>query len=246
MLKQPAHKTFLDCKLRIMKYMMMHLAAWCEFANEKLGIGLDEKDIIFVSGFLKTTVWAAASFSNNGDNGELLISGGCFVPSASGEFRVSISRGVDASVASRVGPQDRISTWNDDAKQSFKCDQCIFLNYYKMKSRGMLRRPGVMRAAAGPHTLPDQYDDEGSSDVSSSPAASTDTQQWDHVRKVSVWLLSDCFYKIESLNGKCASQQNYDPVNDILDYILKVLCTMRDSHSVEWLTLCARCIEFNC
>ena len=168
-----------------MKYMMMHLATWYEFANERLGIGLDEKDIIFVSGFVKTTMWAAAAFSNNNDKSELLISGGCFVPSASGEFRVSISRGVNASVASRVGPQGRVSTWNDDANRYFKFDQCIFLNYYKMKSRGMLRRPGVMRAAAGPHILPDQYDDEGSPSFSSSPASSSDSQEWDYVGKVS-------------------------------------------------------------
>ena len=184
LLKQPAHKTFLDCNNRIQEYMAAHLSTWCEFANDRLGIGLDDKDIIFVSGFTKTTMWAEASFSSNSDSSELLISGGCFVPAASGEFRVSISRDVHGSVASRVGPPGRVSTWKDD-NQAFKYDQCIFLNYFKMKRRGILRRPGVMRAAAGPHTLPDQDDDDGPPDISSSPSAYSDSDESCYVGKVS-------------------------------------------------------------
>ncbi len=165
---------------------MTHLTSWCEFANDQLGIGLEDKDIIFVSGFLKTTVWATAAFSNISDSAELVIAGGCFVPSMSGEFRVSMSRGVDASVSSRAGPQGRVSTWNDDASQGFKYDQCIFLSYYKMKYR-RLRRPRVMRAAAGPHTLPHQDDDDGSPNISSH-STSSDSQESEYLGKVSAWL----------------------------------------------------------
>ncbi|PIL35414.1 hypothetical protein GSI_02140 [Ganoderma sinense ZZ0214-1] len=199
LLKQPAHKTVLDCPLHIKKYMMTHLASWHDFAN-RLGIGLDEKDIVFISGFLKATVWATAAFSNNSDSAELVIAGGCFVPAASGAFRVSVSRGVEASVASRAGPQGRVSTWTDGADQGFKYDQCIFLSYYKMKCRGMLRRPRVMRAAAGPHTLPGKHDDDdySSPDIPSSLSTSSASQESKYV------------------------ERSYDPVNELLDYILKV------------------------
>ena len=185
LLKQPEHKTFLNCHLRIKEYMMTHLADWCEFANDRLGIGLEDKDIIFVSGFTKTTVWVAAAFSNNSDISELLIAGSCFIPSTLGEFRVSISQGVHASVSSRVGPHDRVSTWKD-GDQNFKYDQCIFLNYFKMKRRGMLRRLGVMRAADGPHTLPDIDDDEGSSYTSTTSSTSADSHGSMQDGKVSI------------------------------------------------------------
>ncbi|KAM5537201.1 hypothetical protein V8D89_009134 [Ganoderma adspersum] len=181
LLKQPAHKTVLDCPLHIKKYMMTHLASWHDFAN-RLGIGLDDKDIVFVSGFLKTTV-------HNSDSAELVIAGGCFVPEASGAFRASVSGGVETSVASRAGPQGRVSNWTDGADQGFKYDQCIFLSYYKMKCRGMLRRPRVMRAAAGPHTLPGKYDDNYSSpDIPSSLSTSSVSQE-----------------------SECAGMQSYDP-----------------------------------
>lgn len=157
-LSRPGHKTSLDCSMHIRRYMRTHLASWCDFANGHLGIGLEDKDIIFVSGFVKTSVWATAAFHNSSASGELVIAAGCFGPSASGEFRVSLSRGSNASVFSRAGPLDRLTKWNKSGELDEECDQCIFLNYYKMKNRKW-RRPAVMRAAAGPHQLPHDSDD---------------------------------------------------------------------------------------
>nr|VWP00121.1 S1-like domain-containing protein [Ganoderma boninense] len=160
--------------------MTTHLAGWRDFANDRLGIELEAKDIILVSGFLKTTVWGTAAFSNISDSAELVVAGGCFVPSASGAFRVSMSRGVEASVISRAGPQDRISTWNDSPSQDFKYDQCIFLSYYKMKYRRMIPLPRIMRAAAGPHTLPHDDDDHNgalASTLSSTNSKASDSQE---------------------------------------------------------------------
>ena len=108
MLKRPAHKTYIGCRLHIQKYMQKHLSRWCDFANETLGIGLQEKDIIFVPGLTKTSVWAEAAFRNSSADGELVISWGCCVPSASGEFRVSLSRSTAPTAFARQDPLDRL------------------------------------------------------------------------------------------------------------------------------------------
>ena len=90
-----------------------------------------------------------------------------------------MSRGVEASVISRAGPQDRISTWNDSPSQDFKYDQCIFLSYYKMKYRRMIPLPRIMRAAAGPHTLPHDDDDDNHDGALASTPPSTNSKASD-------------------------------------------------------------------
>ncbi len=163
MLKHPGHKTSLDCGMYIRRYMRTHLASWCDFANGHLGIGLQEQDLIFVSGFVKTSVWATAAFHNSCSSAELLVAGGCFVPSASGEFRVSMSKGTNGSVFSRTGPPARLSAPQSGFAAANDFDQCVFLQYYKAKRRKW-RLPAVMRAAAGPHVLeygPDEDDEQG-------------------------------------------------------------------------------------
>lgn len=156
-LRKPGHKMYLDCKVIIVQYMRKHLASWSAFANERLGIGLEEEDFIFVSGHMKTPVWAEAAFNSHSATGELVISGG--VASASGGFQVKMERAVNASVSSRTGPLERASVWKDDSAIPEIFDQCIFLNYYKMKTRRW-RAPKVIRAAAGSPHLPEYPDDE--------------------------------------------------------------------------------------
>lgn len=168
MLKQSANKTYLECRMHIQQYVRAHISKWCSFANDEFGIGLEEQDLIFVSGHTKTSVWGAAAFQHSSASAELRIGGGCFVPSVSGEFNVSMSRCSDASVFSRCGPRDLVSTWNDDTPMRIpKYQQCIFVNYYKMKSRRWPLRPAVIQAAAGPHELPDDGDDDDSASTDS-------------------------------------------------------------------------------
>ena len=160
MLTQPGHKTFLDCKYPIKMYMATHLHSWCGFSNNTLGIGLQDKDIIFVWGFTKTTTWVVAAFSDNSRGEELVIPGSCFVPSGSDGLRVFISHEGPVSIESREGPHDRISTWKDSRVPKYKYDQCIFLNYYKMKRRTVADAPRVGLRVADPDTLPDEDEDE--------------------------------------------------------------------------------------
>ncbi|KAI0750127.1 hypothetical protein C8Q80DRAFT_1269887 [Daedaleopsis nitida] len=202
MLKQPAHKTYLNCAVHIRQYIRNHLSSWCDFANQIRGIGLQEKDIIFISGHTKTSVWAEAAFHHSNSNGELVIGGSCFVPSVSGEFRVSMSRCTDATVFSRYGPRELVSSWSDDPTAlpcMPKCQQSIFVNYYKMKTRRWPLRHTVIRAAAGPHELPDDDEDDD-------PSTGT-PESWRPV--------------VSSDDEIEAFDEMYDPVEHLLDHILE-------------------------
>ncbi|KAI0718548.1 hypothetical protein C8T65DRAFT_706737 [Cerioporus squamosus] len=164
LLKENAHKTYLDCGNHIKRYMAAHIEHWYGFASERLGIDVQEQDVLFVSGFTKTSVWAEAAFHSGSAQGELLVAAGCFAPAgAGGEFRVTMARARDASVASRIGPSHRVKrdytpVDSDGAAAGgvvdVEPDQCIFLNYHKAKRRKPWRPLKVIRAAAGPHELP--------------------------------------------------------------------------------------------
>ncbi|RPD59661.1 hypothetical protein L227DRAFT_593782 [Lentinus tigrinus ALCF2SS1-6] len=181
MLKKPAHRTYIDCRMHIKKYLRTHISSWLDFANGPLGIGLEEKDIIFVSGHTKTSVWAEAAFDQRSSGGELVIAGGCAVPSVSGEFRVSMSHCRAAMIHAREGPRDRVAAWKDGMEPVEKYDQSIFLNYYKMKTRTILRSI-VVKAAAGPHELPDdRSDDDLGQRRSGCPISSELHQQQCHI-----------------------------------------------------------------
>ena len=222
-LRDPAIWTHLDCDLHIKRYIRDNISSWQEFANERLGIGLSEEKILFVSGFTKTTVWATAAFADSSSDGELCIAGGCFVPSTSGEFRVAMSRCTAASVFSRWGPPERLSQELQDSPQGTASapeaqlprDQCIFLNYYKMKRRRILG-PSVLRAAAGPWKF--DFDRERDDDCMSIGSTCTSETTSDN---------SLVFTKVlygfdQSYDNILISHQSYDPVDSVLDYILQV------------------------
>ena len=187
MLQQSAHKTYIDCRMHIQKYILAHISSWLEFANGLLGIGLEEKDVIFISGHTKTPMWAEAAFDQCSSGGELVITGGCAVPSVSGEFRVSMSHCQAAIIHAREGPADRVTAWKGGAGSVDKYDQSIFINYYKVK-RSRFRGVKVIRAAAGPHVLPDGDDDDNSeneqSDMAALSLSASDEDESDIVNKV--------------------------------------------------------------
>ena len=163
LLKRPAHKMFLDCDRIIVEYIDRHLTSWSNFANGHLGMTLQDEDFIFVSGHTKTPVWTVAAFSDKRSTGQLVISGGA-APAIVG-LQVKMEHAVDTSVPFRTGPLDRMSAWKDDSVTPEIYDQCIFLNFFKMKTRRW-RVPKILRAAAGYHQLPDDFDsdDEATSD----------------------------------------------------------------------------------
>uniref|UniRef100_UPI0019643BF0 hypothetical protein n=1 Tax=Escherichia coli TaxID=562 RepID=UPI0019643BF0 len=64
-LNDAAHKNFLDCGEQIVAYMKRHLQSWYRWAKVDRGISLEAKDIIFVSGFTKTSSWTVAAFQGS-------------------------------------------------------------------------------------------------------------------------------------------------------------------------------------
>lgn len=180
MLKQPGHKAFLDCALHIKKYMKQNLRSWLDYANGHLGIGMEEKDIIFVSGHVKTTAWALAAFKHRSSDVDVFVTGG-FGSSAAGGFSVSLARCVEPSVFCRSGPIDRAAvepaTVQGRLSDVKKYDQCIFLNYHKMRSH---MGWSAIRAAAGLHQLapsPDPDDELGAFPSSSATPPTQDHSQ---------------------------------------------------------------------
>ena len=163
-LKDRGHKTYLDCGRHIGRYMQKHLTSWYEFAAERLGIDIEEKDLMFVSGVTKTTVWAEAAFKAGSGDGELVLSAGALTPMplVSGEIQLGRSHTSDPFVIYRTGPPERLLEWGGGQGIIEQYDQCIFLNFYKMKRR-IWRQ--IVRAAAGPHELPPGPNDEDSSPV---------------------------------------------------------------------------------
>ena len=109
-----------------------------------------------------------------------------------------MSCAMDASVASRIGPSDRVkSDYSavEDAVGSSEFDQCIFLNYYKMKSRRPWRRGGVMRAAAGPHSLSSDSGDDDDVAGATMPSSDEDSIIFDDVRIDSILFLPSVLIK---------------------------------------------------
>ena len=151
-LTEPAHKTILQCRKSIIEYIRTHLSDWHSFANDTLGLGLDDKDILFVSGFTKTSDWAEAAFRSSSFGGNLVVSGGSTTTGV--DFEVSLLHCTDPSVFYHSGPleRSRVTQHSLNASGRRPIDQCIFLNYYKAKKRPF-RTPTVIEAAAGPHEL---------------------------------------------------------------------------------------------
>ena len=107
----------------------------------------------------------------------------------SGEFRVSMLRSTGASLFSREGPLKRISAWKKDGglPEEMPADQCIFINYHKMKSRRLWRSRAI-RAAAGPHDF--KYDSFSDDDASQVTLGSPDPMDEDYSHVHEVWLFS--------------------------------------------------------
>lgn len=184
-MKQPGHGESLNvnCESAIQEYILQHMASWLTFAKEKLGTKAPkEAEIIFVSGCTMTTVWAEAVYETKASRGELRVSTSGLFP-----FKLSFSLGKSkhqSTLHERRGPPKRVFAirWVSTVISAllstvWKADQCIFMNYYTMKRPYFV--PKVMRAAAGPHELPD---DDPSGGDSTAPVAEipSSADEWAH------------------------------------------------------------------
>ncbi|EMD37750.1 response regulator receiver [Gelatoporia subvermispora B] len=208
-LLDPATRMRLHEDRAVVEYMAQNFDTWYHFATETLRMDLHQSDIVFVRGWMKTSRWAVAAFAQGGQSGTLTFNINPAFP-ASASLNVSVAKDVTVSHQYRAGPFSQTSpaqyqsiTQNPDnssmslAESEYKCDQCIFLHYYKMRSR--FWRPRVIKAAGGPRDFEYYPDDEVDLSVASEP-------------------LTPDVDDIESIPGTYPMP---DPVDDILEYILE-------------------------
>ncbi|KAH9918069.1 WD40-repeat-containing domain protein [Fomitopsis serialis] len=221
-LTDAAHRQQLPSR-RMMNYLKQNIREWYTFAtSDEVDLPLQKEDIVFVFGFVKTTQWAVASYVEGGRSARFSFNGG--YGSAQASISAFATVGNSRAPAHNWGPKHqagpplppqpgpssrrraRSGRHNEPVAgpsadtQGSEADQCVFLQYYKMKYRLGLW-PTVMRGAAGYDELPRGPDDPSTG----GPAGTHDD----------VSMMDDEF--VEQLPG----HKTYDPADDILDYILK-------------------------
>ncbi|TBU40271.1 hypothetical protein BD309DRAFT_993190 [Dichomitus squalens] len=147
LLEPPAESADIESKRHIVNYMRRHFDSWLDFVNgqEGMSLGLEEQDIVFVSGTMKTTHWGVAAFQGNGSErkeGRIIAQ---FTPYATASLSVSLANASMPRSHYRYGPHPA-------QEVSVPRNQCLFIHYYKMRRRRPLPK-FAMRAAAGPHDL---------------------------------------------------------------------------------------------
>ena len=141
----------------LLKHMATHWKDWWEHIKTRLSVDIPMDKLMFVSGVHKTSDWAVASYTAAGKSASLHFDVDFTV--AAGSFSLASSTKIEVPIHQQWGPQrtldDTRTTSTSETTQDGppKKDQCIFLNYYKLKRR-MLLGPKIMRAAAGYDSLP--------------------------------------------------------------------------------------------
>ncbi|KAI1795614.1 hypothetical protein LXA43DRAFT_881508 [Ganoderma leucocontextum] len=168
LLAPPAVCRQIQSKKHIADYMRRSFPQWSELANSRFGLGLKDEEIVYVSGTIKTTKWALAAFHGEYRRKEGSITAD-FGSLMGIDISVSISDEMLSSSYYRTGPAREPGPSSAalvpsgepvlSAPQE-RCDQCIFLHYYKMKRR-LGWKPTPIQAAGGPHELPPPDPDDG-------------------------------------------------------------------------------------
>ncbi len=159
-LKQHAVRDSVHRPEGLERYIKLNHKSWCRFARDVARISIEDEEIVFVSGFVKTAQWALAAAAYHAKAGEFLF-GGEFGPSAKATFSVETTTTSVMSVEQRCSGVRPSALYPNLAGDRF--DQCIFVHRYKFKNRLSLF-PTVLRAAAQDDTLdpprsPPHHDD---------------------------------------------------------------------------------------
>ncbi|OCH84053.1 hypothetical protein OBBRIDRAFT_808528 [Obba rivulosa] len=135
---------------------LLNIDSWCHFAAS-LGITLQRDEIIFVSGWVKTTACTRAAFAQSERSGSLTSNINTPFP-ARASLYISVSRNETVTQPHRSGayPQNPMGA-------ALNADQCIFIRYYKLNSCSYLS--SSLKASAESPDL-DEFPDEPRSAVS--------------------------------------------------------------------------------
>ncbi len=161
-LKDYATKVSIEPNLQLENYMLDNHKSWHEFATdeEKFGRRLEPEDIILVRGVTKTSAWTMAAFLGDVDRAHRFSAGVKGGPIGSAGVKWSSKHSKSHACVHRTSPKRSYSfsyfivLWADcrgwcAPGTEPSSDQCIFLNYYKVKYR-LLFFPKVIKANADP------------------------------------------------------------------------------------------------
>lgn len=149
------------------RYMLHNHQSWCKYAKESRGLPVKNEDIILVRGFVKNSRWTVVAFPGGNTSAHEVTVKGTATSAVAMNISYTSHRAVQGShFQSRDGPAGRMNTFPQipvlskpppsqvriaspqPAGGTMPKDQCLFLNYYKLKYRTWL--PRTIRAAAGP------------------------------------------------------------------------------------------------
>ena len=165
------------------QYTATHHAAWCAFAAAR-DHDVAPDALVLVSGWLKTSEWALATFANYGRAQDVALKA-CAGSYASATFEVSAGTEVQMSVEQRSGSSKDSSTATgasfDAAGGTLPRNQCLFIRYYKMKARKLGRPQVSIRADAKDIQGPCEEAGgrpRGNSRASSNDSSSSSVRSW--------------------------------------------------------------------
>ena len=144
-LKNDAHREVLHPCRDLTQYILLNHAGWHQFARNVCRLDLKSQEIIFVCGWVKTSQWALAAFVNQGKSHEMSFSAtaGSF---AAARFGLSLQSQSHVSLEQRSGPLVTRQGGPSTVLPSMK-NQCLFLKYYKHKTRLLMSAKVVAEAS---------------------------------------------------------------------------------------------------
>lgn len=232
LLEEGADREALLPSRRMANYMRQNYNSWVMFAQDQLDVDISREDLFFVRGHVKTKKWAVVAWIHEGRSAKLSFDGN-FSSLANASLKVTYSSDVTVPPERNWGPKQDVQKKikgksrgkAHQTRETHKTDQCVFLNYYKLRVR-LGFWPTVMKAAAGSHDLSEGPDDDA---YEGSAAAGAGDAMEDVV--------------IEQVP---APQKVYDPVDILLDYILRHSdATVAIANDEELVELCkAKSQEF--
>ncbi|CCM01525.1 uncharacterized protein FIBRA_03581 [Fibroporia radiculosa] len=204
-------------------YIIKNYNDWYRLTTTRIGLTVDKGDIVFISGWVKASEWLIGTIVSGGHSAKLSIQAGtdsvanasfsisgtetharCWIERRSAystkpeidDAALGHDIGHDVGNRKRQKKTKKGKQRAEEATPTPVLNQCIFMHYYKVRRRFLI--PQVIRAAAGPSELPWSPRDDGDD---SDGAWAMETSE-------------------DSLEMVPAVEASYDPVCDVLDYIL--------------------------
>lgn len=147
----------------MMNHLKKNIRDWYTYVTDEADLNLQREDILFIFGSVKTTRWAAASYVEGGRSARFALAGGHGPINGGAAAFATIGNARAPNVL--WGPKSPPENQN---QHSLPAEECIFLQYYKMKWKYNFW-PTVIRAGAGNDELPESPDGPPTGDQAGVP-----------------------------------------------------------------------------